>query len=181
MAVRIDSEGAAAILASLMPLRVVRPFVQANPAAGTEVVLTVPGGVVWELLSVRATFTASAAVANRRPSLRITDADGLDYQRYHTRVDIAAAGVANYNWITGLGYQDTVEPALYGLPALPFPLPQSWAIRTVTSAIDVADQWSNVRVVVREWAADRIADVVSWIEADILGLIDPGAERDSPD
>lgn len=48
----------------------------ANPAAGSGLTITVPGGESWRVLSLVYTLTTSAVAANRSPELRVLDGDG---------------------------------------------------------------------------------------------------------
>lgn len=166
----IDVLAASYLVEKLLDARLVRQPQINGTAAGANVKITVPTGVYWEILSLRMTFTASAIVANRRPSLVIRDPDGVEQYRIGTRVDVAAAGVATYNFIAALGYEDTAEPALYGLPIFPFPFSQGWTIETVTANLDVGDAYTLVRMSVREFAPDRIAEQVARLENDVAGL-----------
>lgn len=143
--------------------RLLRPLLIADPGAGQEVGCVVPGDAVWELISLRLRFTASAAVANRHPSLVIADPDGKEFARIDPQLVVAAAGVVDVNFLAGLGYVQAANPTLFGLPGDPFRMPGAWSLRTSTALLDVADAYTAVRLLVREWQPHRLIEQVRWL------------------
>lgn len=150
-------------LLELLRCRLIRPILVANPGAGAELSIVTPGDATWELISLRLTFTASAAVANRHPSLVIADADGKEYLRIDPQLVVAAAGVVDVNFVAGLGYVQAANPTLFGLPGEPFRIPPGWTIKTATALLDVADAYTNVRMIVREWEEHRVLEQTRWL------------------
>jgi hypothetical protein len=122
-----------------------------TPAAGAEFVVKAPGEGLWRMISIAAIFTASAAVANRRPSLLADDQTDV-YWAAESTVDIAAAAAVRVCAYTG-----AVGAGLTGvLTNLPLPtegliLQPGYRLRSSTALIDVADQWSAVRAQVMEY------------------------------
>lgn len=121
-----------------------------SPAAGANFTLKVPGGKAWELVSVRATFVASAQAANRDVVLSLNDAHGnVDYA-VQTLASITAGLTRQLSYavdvgtVTGSATQITLP-----LPAGWYMLPDETIALTVGSA-DAADQLSAVRAVVLE-------------------------------
>lgn len=115
----------------------------AQPAAGADWSVTVPAGVLWELLAVRGLFTASAAVANRVPVLGF-GSEGVTAAQVPVAANITAGQAITVTWAQ-------VGAALaFGLfQIVPLPrviLEPGDTIGTATGAIDVGDQWSAVRL-----------------------------------
>jgi hypothetical protein len=128
-------------------------FRTVSPAAGADISLSVPNGVLWDVNSLTGLFTASAGAANRLVGFQIKNPDGQVVYRYQFATalvatntctftfseDYAAAPMAQGNGLFVLGPQ----PKGLLLPG--------WTFGTVTSAIDAADQWSGVTVWIEEW------------------------------
>lgn len=150
-------------LLELLRCRLIRPIVIPNPGAGQEVTLATPGDATWELISLRLTFTASAVVANRHPSLVIADADAKEFLRIDPQLVVAAAGVVDVNFAAGLGYVQAANPTLFGLPGDPFRIPPGWTVKTSTALLDVADAYTNIRAIVREWEEHRVLEQTRWL------------------
>lgn len=147
----------------LLRCRLIRPSIVANPGAGAELLVPVDGGATWELISLRLRFTASAAVANRHPSLLITDPDDNEFLRIDPQIVVAAAGVVDINFAAGLGYVQAANPTLFGLPGEPFRIPAGWKIKTSTALLDVGDTYTAVRMIVRDWSEHRVLEQIRWL------------------
>jgi len=128
-----------------------RSIAGATPAAGAEISETVPVGARWELLVFKATLTTSAAAANRLPALTIDDGTTEYYRDQFATNEVASTTYRNI-WAAGLGLNSGLN-TLTQRGALPvgLRLAAGYRIRTVTTAIDAADQWSAVQYLVREW------------------------------
>jgi hypothetical protein len=63
-------------------------FIGANPGAGNNFTITVPGGTSWRLICIHFLLSTGVAVANRIKGLVITK-NGVSYKFYST--DISAA------------------------------------------------------------------------------------------
>lgn len=122
----------------------------AIPAAGADFVFTVPANTRMRIISLDATLTTSAAVANRNPALIVDDGANV-VGEINAGVNQAASLAQEYTWGDTLPFS-----ALFGgnLTA-PLPsnliLPGGWRVRSETTAIDVADQWTNANIHVIEW------------------------------
>lgn len=149
------------------------------PVAGADWSFPVPGEGTWGIVAISATLVTSAAVANRVPVLRFTDGTNV-YFRTPALVAITATLTTQISWIAEVG---TIQTALSG-GALSIALPPVYLapgniIAVSTTAIDVADQWSNIVVtavevlnghVERERAlADNIRDHADAIAGIIEG------------
>lgn len=121
-----------------------------NPAAGADWNQTVPTGARWRVLTGNFLFTASAAVANRFPAI-IFD-DGVN-ELYATAWDNAVtAGTAPR---VSLGPQRYVATNDGNSQAIAYignlALFAGWRVRSLTTAIQAADQWSAINLLVEEW------------------------------
>lgn len=150
-------------LMELLRCRLLRPLTFADPGAGQELTIAVPGDATWELVSLRLRFTASAVVANRHPSLVVADPDGKEFLRIDPQLVVAAAGVIDVNFAAGLGYVQAANPTLFGLPGDPFRLLPGWTIKTSTALLDVGDAYTAVRAIVREWEEHRTLEQTRWL------------------
>lgn len=115
----------------------------ANPAAGAEVLATVPVGKWWDILAVKFVLVTSAAAANRRPALTIDDGT-TEFWRWRAGVDQAASLTRTYQFLAQLNvevdrsttFNEMYEPLDEGLVLGP-----GYRIKTVTQALDVADDY----------------------------------------
>lgn len=130
--------------------RIYRTVVGANPAAGQEHDIVVPGGKLWFLLSALTTLVADATVANR--VVRLTYDDGnTEYARVHPPSQQTASLTYVYSWAAGLDRVAAVAASLgvqAGLPAIPlFP---GHHIRTVTRDLQAGDDFGPLTLYVCE-------------------------------
>lgn len=147
----------------LLRLRLLRTIAVASPAAGAEIVALVPGGVFWEVIALRATLTTSAAVANRLPVLQLRDTDSRIAYEFPGAAVQAASLAVSYSWSSGYGTSTAVSGQQLPLPAPAPVVLAGGTVRTVTTLLDVADQWSAVVLTVREWSPSQIQQHADWI------------------
>lgn len=152
----------------LLRLRLIRTLLVANPAAGAEIVALVPGGVSWEVLALRATLTTSAAVANRLPVLQLRDTDGKVAYEFPGAAVQAASLAVSYSWSAGYGTSTAVSGQQLPMPAPAPVVLAGGVVRTVTTLLDVADQWSAVVLTVREWSPAQVQQQADWIGRQLL-------------
>lgn len=125
--------------------------VQGNPAAGADVVVTVPSGARWRFVSFRGTLTTAVAAGNRLVSLVIDDGVNL-FAESPSNFTQGPSIVNTYNWFDSAQYLAapfnlrTLAPS----PSLCY-LHRSFRISTQTTGIQAADQWSSVVLLVQEW------------------------------
>lgn len=120
----------------------------ASPVAGAEFVVSPRAGEDWRIIGIRATLTTSAAVANRVPELVWDDQTTIGAGVAAMTTQPASVAVT-YNFAVmssafSTGALATGAKANVGLPELI--LPTGYRARSITSLIDVADQWSNISV-----------------------------------
>lgn len=130
----------------------VRSIVGTDPAAGVEILETVPAGARWSLRSFRFVLVASAAVANRRPTLIIDDGAN-ELWRVNSNVNQIANETSTYEAGAGAPFA-TLDVRVYSLP-LPvgLVLPAGARIRTSTAALDAADNYAAPQYLIEEWIA----------------------------
>lgn len=140
-----------------------------TPAAGSEFSLTARGRGVWRVLSLAFTFTASAAVANRRVQLRADDGTTVWFAA-PASLDIVAAGSAvfsAYGGAAGVGL--TGASATIALPADGLLLLPGHRLRSATLNIDVGDTYTNIAALVEEFPTgpdfERLPTVDSLVQA----------------
>lgn len=150
-------------LYELLRQRLVQEVVCPNPGAGAEFSQAVPNGVVWELLAASYRFTSSAAVANRRSALRVRDPNAKLVGQVDSAA-VQAAGVAvDYVYQQELGPPASVVVQAQQLPLQGVPLPAGFVISTITALIDVADAYSNIVLMVREWSMSEVERNLDWL------------------
>jgi hypothetical protein len=163
-----DALGAAAM--RLLELRLVKPVKINSPAAGADWIATVPGGVIWEVLSIKATLVTSAIVANRNAVLRVTDADTNVLYSIAPAASQAASSNFQYSWIQGLGTSLSSNGLQNPLPTPPVPLSNGFVVRAATTLLDVGDQWSGITLMVREWSETDVVQEMMEIDAQLSSL-----------
>lgn len=113
-----------------------------DPAAGVEASVTVPAGQSWELYSVGITLVTSAAVANRTPHLIVDDGTNVVANLVPAAVQAASATVAYSFTMAGADFA-AVRDGVMLVGQLPtgLRLGPGWRIRTLTTALDVGDNY----------------------------------------
>ena len=113
-------------------------------AAGADLSFIVPIGVLWNVVSLTAKLTTSAAVATRIPAFFVKDQSGAIVYQYNIG-SLTATQNGTFTFS-----QDVRTPATFatgGIFLEPAPsawIPAGWSFGTVTAAIDAADTWTNV-------------------------------------
>lgn len=120
----------------------IRTILGTTPAAGAEVLETVPTNARWRLVSFRNTLTTSATVANRGSTLAVDNGSSILFAIEAPSVQPASL-VQTYNY----GNIGARSDKVYGTNvALPFPsmmLGPGYRIGTVTTALQAGDQYSQ--------------------------------------
>lgn len=147
----------------LLRQRLVRTVAVPNPGAGLEWSAAVPSGAYWELLSIVATLSTSAVVANRAPRFQVTDEQSNVIDSISGGTITTAGGAARYSLMAGLGATITTGVGSSSLPSPPLLLLPGWSIVSSTVAIDAGDLWSGVRLQVREWTPHAVVQAAEWL------------------
>lgn len=127
----------------------IKPITGTNPAAGAEVVETVPAGARWRIIGFSASLVTSATAANRTVSL-IAD-DGGNAVALGVSDTVQTAGQTRFYFFAPLGAPQTNNPNSFSVPFPPVTLPAGFRIRTATSLIEADDDWGIPRLLVEEW------------------------------
>lgn len=162
-------------LKELLAMRLVKTVNAGVPVAGGEWFISVPGGVFWEILTVKARLITSAVVANRVPALVLNDGDTFAVGRYPAAAAQVASTTVVYTWSAGYGDHNNPAASTAALPTPALLGLQSWSVQSVTTAIDAGDQWGIIVLTVREWSPDQIAQQTQWITRN-LGTTIPYTE-----
>ena len=117
-----------------------------NPVAGADFSATVPSGQHWIFRSLSIILTTAVAVANRAPTL-VIDIGGNPMCVMPAVAVIVAASVVQLTWCAGANPLNTNNVQSMGAP-MEFRLGPTSRIRTVTSGLQAADQYSTVGLAV---------------------------------
>lgn len=123
-----------------------------DPAAGNQIVETVPTGRIWRFISLEAAYTTSAVVANRQVIWFIRDNAGRDVY-----FDIASAAqtasLAQNYLVAEIGHHVTFNLNIVHT----FPLPidlfclGAWSLQSFVINSDPGDDWNAPDYVIEEW------------------------------
>jgi hypothetical protein len=140
------------IQAAVEGIGYIREIIGSTPAAGAEILETVPTGARWQVLAFRYTLTTSGTVANRKVNFRVTLANA-SFVYISANPNLLTAGlVGDYSIAPNVGYQNDATLSIFTIP-----MPQDTTLiagaklGTTTSALQAGDQFSSPRYLVREW------------------------------
>lgn len=129
---------------------VLRVIAGTDPAAGAEIVETVPTNALWRLISMAATLQTDATVGTRAPAF-IASHGGSTYFHAGGGVTTAASAGARYTFAAGVGVMGSTQNGnLVALPA-DLVLPGGSTFGTNTGGIFAGDNWGNPTYLVEEW------------------------------
>ena len=150
-----------------------RRFTQGSlvqPAAGHDIADPTETTDSFRLLTWRAKLLTSAVVANRFPHFQITDKSGTVLHDIAPAAAQVAGTTVVYDLCGGGGANPGGEAVVDGVSSLPLPdiwWPAGTKFNSLTTAIDVGDQWSAI-----SWTAfigDEL-EHLRWLE-EIAGSI----------
>lgn len=129
----------------------IRLVSNAAPAAGADISIPVPAGARWRPITMRAVLTTAVAVASRVVHAVLDDGAGNQFfNNPVTSVQLASTAVGYTFSHTGINL-----PVTDGEEDCPWPaacvLLQGQRIRSLTTALQAADQWSIQQLLVEEW------------------------------
>ena len=122
-----------------------------SPAAGAEFTITTPdteAAGMWQVVSIRARFVASATVVNRFPALAVKDENGTEVYRIGFETAITNGLTIFCTFTPAVG---SIQGGVANSKALAFPLPggpypSRTAFTSITTGIDAGDQWSQLAI-----------------------------------
>lgn len=130
-----------------------RSIVGTDPAAGIEIIETVPTNARWRLVGMRAVLVTDATVANRTVSLVFDDGVNAFTATIASIAQTASQTnpyfFAEYGVITAVALVVVMVP----LPTSVL-IPQGGRIRTLTGGIVAGDNWAAPTYEVEEWIED---------------------------
>lgn len=130
---------------------VARIITGATPAAGAEVSETVPTGKTWQLVSFHVRLVTSATVATRVPYVVIDDGTTPVFQVPCPATVVANTTVDLFWSAIGAQVADAAVVAHGGMLPVETIITATHRLRTSTGSIQVGDQYSLVRYLVREF------------------------------
>jgi len=128
----------------------IRPVAGADPAAGAEVLVTVPAGARWRPLTVFAVLVSDATVADRTPIWHIDDGAADLWIMYS-----GVPQTATLTWAHVLSRQGVLRGSS-GAGGTHLPMPElvllaGYRIRTQTVGMVGGDNWGAPQLLVEEW------------------------------
>lgn len=122
----------------------------ANPAAGSDWSLFVPGGVVWQVQSILTRFNTNATVANRVPAIVIGDGSN-NVMRVSGANAATASNTHRYCWMKTFGVSNGPDVSNAMSTSFPdVPIPGGWQIQVVTTGLQAGDAWTEIAFYVVE-------------------------------
>lgn len=138
-------------IASVESAGFARGVVGATPAAGADILETVPTGARWRLKSIRFRLVTSATVANRAVKFIIADTTNAPVSIISFNFNQAASITNDYS--LGIGVNPLVDPnTLVVMGPIPDNLMfAAFTWKTLTNNLQAGDQFSFVEYLVEEW------------------------------
>ena len=128
----------------------IRSITGTDPAAGAEILETVPTGALWQVHSVSVNFICDATVANRQPKIRFDDGSNFVFYGGFGANSVASEN-AQLCWAAvGAVSASSNAGRLNQLP-IDVRLPAGYRIRTATAAIQAGDDYGAPQLLVEEW------------------------------
>jgi len=135
---------------SLSGAGALRSILGTDPGAGVEIAETVPTGARWRFVSLRAALVTSAVAANRNVGLFFDDGSAI-FAGAAVNFNHAASLTFTYHFgQVGQTFVQTSSQAMVSTPGNII-LPAGFRFRTITSAIDVGDNWGAPQYGVEEF------------------------------
>lgn len=132
-------------LAHTLHGRRLRSALQANPAAGAEIIITVPAYATWEIVALECYFLAGAGGGNRRFDMQVTV--GAIPTMIGVIHDTVAATTGNlFKWVAGAGDYFDFAAVLETYQQIPqgLILGPGTNCGTLTANLQALDQYSAV-------------------------------------
>jgi hypothetical protein len=148
-----------------------RTIVVPDPVVGADWALVAPGQGWWRVVSLVARFVASAAVANRQVELRADDQTSIWFAS-KTNINTTAGQVARYGAFGGAASSGVTGSVInIPLPTDGLLLAPGNRLISLTGAIDVADQWTNIVAQVQEFP---MGPSIEWLPSTSVQLAEMG-------
>ena len=127
-----------------------------NPAAGANFAYTVPAGEEWEIRTLMCILTTSIVAGNRNPRFHIYDSLGNPHWLLYFTVPTLLSEQSVFSLYVGCQRADYNLVPLAGFrhanDALPFErLLSGFEIGSNFVGLDIADQFSGIRMFIHRW------------------------------
>lgn len=132
---------------------VLRLIAGTDPAAGVEIIETVPTNARWRVLGVRFALTTDATVANREVSLTLDDG-ATAFNRIASRVTQAASLTIIYSASLQAALEAVAQDTERLIRLPPVLMSGGFRFRTQTTAIVAGDNYTAPQYLVEEWIED---------------------------
>ena len=140
----------------------------AKPAAGKALTWVAPAAYMWGVVSMFATLTTSAQVANRLPNVQLQDPRGIVYYEAGVNILLPASQKSGLSVTMSPALVSTEKPLVQVLALPAFLLPPEWQIVIGANALQTEDQFSAANVLVEAYEPQPehpIAEIEHAIEA----------------
>jgi len=153
----------------------------ANPSAGHDFTITVPGSKVWIPVALKATLTAAVSVHNRNAIVQVGDGTQIVAEQA-SAFNVTSGQAVRHSWLWD--YRAAVEDPNDVVITQPIPemiLRPAWTIGTTTANLQATDQWSAITLVVVEFytgenvARSAVADQIELHSQALVELLTVGA------
>lgn len=111
-----------------------------DPAANTEISVTVPGRAQWRVHAISAVLVTDATVANRRPRFTFSH-QGRTYYSVAGQADHTASTTVRYSAAEGIAGDAQVASGRVVLPLPPLMLLPGSVFETETANLQSGDNW----------------------------------------
>lgn len=132
---------------------VLRSIVGTDPAAGVEIVEAVPTNARWRVHAIRFALTTSGAAANREVSLVFDDGANI-FARVPSRVTQITALTFGYSAFFDAALEAVAQDTERTIRLPRIDLQGGMRFRTITTALDVGDNYTAPQYLVEEWIED---------------------------
>lgn len=132
---------------------VINVIESADPAAGTELTDTVNANEVWRIQSIALTLVTDANAADRRVHISITDGANEIFRTF-TAIEQVASTTRGYIFAHQVAVADREDNGIILVPlSAPLLIPNPFVISTVTTNIQVGDDFGVMRILVERFIA----------------------------
>jgi hypothetical protein len=122
-----------------------------TPGAGADFTFTIPALTRMRIISLSATLATAVAVASRFAELVIDD--GVNVVAEIAAPAAQAASLTDdYTWADSIPEFTAIDAVVMAPLPSQLILPVGFRIRSETTAIQAADQWSAITMLVQEWS-----------------------------
>ena len=132
---------------------VIRSIAGTNPAAGAEILETVPTNARWRLLALMATLVTDATAANRDAALTIDDVTTV-FLRAPAGQNHIASLTTRYVWTPHAQRFTIAQDRTITIPIPDLWLPGGFRLNTLVTNIQAGDDWGAPQLLVEELIED---------------------------